>query len=370
MERGGGKTMKFVIMAGGSGSKLWPISRMKAPKQFIRIIGEKTLYQMTVDSLLKRYSINDIFVSTTEDLVHFVEEQTPEILKENYIVEPMMRDTGPAACFAMAKVAVRYPDEVVYFYVQPVCTREPVEKFLEMIGEMEKLVNKEGKLVTGTILPKYLETGSDLMKLGKKEGLGGGINAYQINEFINVVRERMTLEQVKEIAKNNIVGTHTNHLTWRPKEFFAAVEKYRPDWFQLVGELKQVFGKDDEGKQVARIYEKFEKGRIELMWPELIKEGQVMAVQLPFEWAHITTWDDVYRYRVAKGLPTTEGEVLEIESKDNLVLSNGKKLIALAGIDEMVVVETDDAIYISPRLKSNKVKEVTDKLQEGKSELL
>ncbi|MFA5894418.1 MAG: sugar phosphate nucleotidyltransferase [Candidatus Shapirobacteria bacterium] len=362
--------MKFVIMAGGTGSKLWPISRAKDPKQFIKIVGEKTLFQLTVESLLKRYTVQDIFVSTTEDLVHFVEDQTPNIPKENYIIEPMARDTGPASCFAMAKVAAKYPDEVVYFYVQAVCTREPAEKFLDMIEEMEKLVNKEGKLVTGTILPKYIETGSDLMKLGDKQELGKGMNAYQIKEFINVVKERMTMEQVGEIARNNTVGTHTNHLTWKPKLFFEAVKKYRPDWLAVVEELKAVFGKENEKELVAEIYAKFEKGRVELMTTELIKDGLMMAVELPFDWAHITTWDDVYRYRRSRGLPEIEGKVMELESNENLVLSNGKKLIVLAGMNEMVVVETDDAIYISPRSKSNKVKDVTDKLAETNPELL
>lgn len=362
--------MKFVIMAGGTGSKLWPISRAKDPKQFIKIIGEKTLFQLTVESLLKRYTVDDIFVSTTEDLVHYVEEQSPTIPKKNYIIEPMMRDTGPASCFAMAKVASMYPDEVVYFYVQAVCTREPAEKFLDMIEEIEKLVNKEGKLVTGTILPKYLETGSDLMKLGDRQELGKGMRAFQIKEFINVVKERMTLEQVGEIAKNNTVGTHTNHLTWRPKEFFEAVKKYRPDWMEVVEELKSAFGKENEKELIGQIYTKFEKGRIELMTTELIKDGQMMAVELPFDWAHITTWDDVYRYRHNWGLPTTEGNVVEVESSENLVLSTGKKLIALGGMNEMVVIETDDAIYISPRSKANKVKEVTDKLGEINPELL
>jgi len=362
--------MKFVIMAGGVGSKLWPISRSKAPKQFIKIIGDKTLFQLTVESLLKKYDVSDIFVSTTQELVHYVEEQTPNLLKENYIIEPMARDTGPASCFAMAKVAAKYPDEVVYFYVQAVCTREPVDKFLDMIGEMEKLVVSSGKLVTGTIIPKYLETGSDLMRLGQKTALAQGMNAYQIDEFINVVRERMTLEQVEDIAKKYTVGTHTNHLTWRPKEFFAAVKKYKPDWLSVVEELNAVFGHDDESEKVAKIYEKFEKGRIELVTTELIKEGLVMAVELPFNWAHITTWDDVYRYRKSNNMSTVEGDVVEIESENNLVLSTGKKLIALGGMNDMVVIETDEAIYISPRTKSNKVKDVTDKLQEKGSDLL
>jgi mannose-1-phosphate guanylyltransferase len=360
--------MKFVIMAGGSGSKLWPYSRVKAPKQFIKIIGEKTLFQLTIESLLRRYLITDIFISTTEELVHFIEEQAPEIPKENYIIEPVGRDTGPASCLAMAKVASRYPNEVVYFYVQAVCTREPVDKFLDMIARMEKLVLKEGKLVTGTIIPKYLETGSDLLRFGDKISLGQGMTAYQIKEFINVVRERMTLRQVEEIARNNVVGTHTNHLTWRPKEFFKAVRKYRPDWLEVVEKLKPVFGKKNETEAIKKIYPKFERGRIELLTTELIKEGKVMAIQLPFDWAHITTWDDVYRYRKAKKIPTIEGDAVQIESEGNLVVSQTKKLVTLIGMKDMVVVDTDDAIFIAPRNMVGRVKEVTDKL-EGRKEL-
>jgi mannose-1-phosphate guanylyltransferase len=363
--------MKFVIMAGGSGSKLWPYSRVKAPKQFIKIIGEKTLFQMTVNSLLKRYAISDIFVSTTSDLIHFVEEQTPEIPKENYIVEPVMRDTGPASCLAMAKIAVRYPDEVVYFYVQSVAVREPEERFLDMIGEMEKLVLEKGKLVTGTMIPEYAETGSDLFKMGKKTTLNSEIDVYEVDEFINVVKERMTLDQVTEISKKFVVGTHTNHYVWRPAEFFEAIKKVRLDWFGVIGELKSAFGKENESELIRGIYTKFEPDRFEVITTELIKEGKVMAMVLPFKWTHITTWDDVYRFRLAKGLPTMEGESVEIESSGNLVITKGKKMVAMVGMKDVAVIETDDAILIAPRVMSNKVKEVTDKLQtEGKTELL
>jgi len=356
--------MKFVVMAGGAGSKLWPYSRMKAPKQFIKIIGDKTLFQMTVESLLKRHAVSDLFVSVTEDLVHFVEEQAPEVLKENYIIEPMMRDTGPASCYAMAKVAARYPGEVVYFYVQAVCIREPVERFLDMIEEMERLVKQEGKLITGTIIPKYVETGSDLFKMGKKTTLGSEMDVFEVEEFVNVVKERMTLEQVQEIASKFTVGTHTNHYTWRPAEFFEAIKRIRPDWYGVVEEMKQAFGKENEMDLIREIYAKFEPNRFEVITTELIKEGKVMAMSLPFDWSHITTWDDVYRYRLAKGLPTIEGEVIEVDGGENLVMASGKRLVSLVGMKEVVVIDTEDAIFIAPRTMAGRVKEVMDKLRE------
>lgn len=358
--------MKFVIMAGGLGSKLWPYSRSRAPKQFIKIVGEKTLFQMNLEALLKRYAADDIFVSVTEELVHFVEEQAPQIPKENYIVEPMMRDTGPAACLAMTKVAARYPNEIVYFYVQPVVVREPDEKYLDMIEEMERLVKEKGKLVTGTKIPEVAETGSDFFKMGKQIDSKKGMKIYEVDEFINVVKERMTLEQVEEIAKKFVVGIHTNHYTWIPEMFFKTVKKFRPDWYEVIEKLKTVIDTPDERKKVAEIYGAFEPARFEVVTTELIKEGGVIAVVLPFEWIHITTWGDVYRYRAAKKMPTVEGEVIEIEGEKNLIMGQKGKLIAMVGMKETVVVDTGDAIFIAPRSMSGKIKEVTDKLQEEK----
>lgn len=358
--------MKFVIMVGGLGSKLWPLSRVKAPKQFIKIVGEKTLFQMSVDYLLKRYTVSDIFVATTEDVVAMAKEQVPEIPDENYIIEPMMRDTGPASCYAMAKVAAKYPDEVVYFYVQAVCTRDPADRYLDMIEEMEKLVISEGKLVTGTIIPKYAEMGSDLFKLSEKRSLESGMDVYEVSEFINVVKERMTLEQVKEISSKYTVGTHTNHYTWRPKEFFEAIKQIRPDWYQVIEELRLNFGKDNEKEKTREIYGKFEPNRFEVVTTELIKEGGLMAIKLPYDWVHITTWDDVYRYRLSKNIPVTEGELIEVESGDNLVLTKKDKLVSLVGMKDIVVVDTEDAIFIAPRSMVGKVKEITDRLQEEK----
>lgn len=358
--------MKFVIMAGGFGSKLWPYSRIKTPKQFINLVGEKTLYQITVGSLLRRYEPEDIFVSVTEDLVHFVKEQTPEIPETNYIIEPMYKDTGPASCLAMAKVAAKYPDEVVYFYVQAVSVREPEDKFLDMIGEMEKLVKESGKLVTGTIIPKYAETGSDLFKMGKKTEIDKGMEVYEVGEWINVVKERMSLEQVKEISSKFTVGTHANQYTWRSREFFEAVKRIRPDWEMVLEELRMVIGQGDEKEKVTEIYAKFEPNRIEVMTTELVKEGKVMAVVLPYNWTHITTWDDVYRYREAKNIPTIEGEVIEIDGGENLIISKGKRLVSVVGMKEIVVIETDEATFIAPRSMVGRVKEVMDKLKEEK----
>jgi mannose-1-phosphate guanylyltransferase len=364
--------MKFIIMAGGTGSKLWPISREATPKHFIPLVGKKTMFQLNVDALLERYSVYDIFVSTTDDLVHFVEEQAPMLPKENYIVEPRLnKDSGPASCYAMAKVAAKYPDEVVNFYVQSPIIRTPIDKYLDMLEGMEVLVRKYNKFVTGTQIPRYVETGSDLMKLSDRVESINGLEVYNVTEWYNVVKDRMSIEQVREISNNNKIGTHCNHGTWTPKAFFEAIEKYRPDWNQVTNELKAIFGSEDEQQKINEIYAKFEPGRIELVTSQLIEAGQYQAVVVPYKWSHITTWDDIYRYYQEVGIDTHQTDVIEIQKNGNLVLSLNKKVIALVGIENMIVIDMEDALLICPRDQANKVKEVNDILKtRGYKELL
>lgn len=351
-------------MAGGSGTKLWPVSRENAPKQFYPLIGKKTLYQLNVEALLERYSPYDIYVSTTEKLLHFCYEQTPQIPGENYIIEPPEgRDTGPATGFAMLKLDQKFPDEVVMYYVQTPIVRTPTDRYLDMIESMEELVQKHGQLVTGTQIPRYLETGSDLLKLGERSPASKNTHVYRVTDFIDVVKDRMTIEEVTAIAKEGIVGTHCNHNTWTPRKLLAAIEEFRPDWYAVLMQIQAVLGTKDEQEKVTKIYEQFEPGRIELVTRHLMKRGEVQAVEVPYKWSHITTWDDVARYYIESAMESHQTDVIEIESKDNLVISDTKKLVALVGVKNLAIIETPDSILIVPKVMANKVKEVHDILK-------
>lgn len=364
--------MKFVVMAGGNGTKLWPVSREDAPKQFYPLIGKKTLFQLNVEALLERHSPNDIYVSTTQKLAHFVLEQAPQIPGENYIIEPPLgKDTGPASGFAMLKIKQKFPDEVVMFYVQTPITRNPTDKYLDMIETMEELVKTEGKLVTGTNIPRYVETGSDLLKLGEGNTHKNGHVFHEVTGFVDVVKDRMTHEQVETIMKNSVVGTHCNHNTWTPNSLLAAIQELRPDWYEILMRIENEFGKENEESNIEEIYAEFEPGRIELITRELMKQGKVLAVVLPYKWTHITTWNDVASYYKDEAIPTHQTQVIEVDSTNNLVLSDTKKLVALIGLENIAVIETPDSILIVPKNQANKVKEVHDILKtRGEEEYL
>jgi mannose-1-phosphate guanylyltransferase len=358
-------------MAGGAGTKLWPISREAAPKQFYPLIGRKTLFQHNVEALLERHSPADIYVSTTRELIHFIFEQAPQIPVENYFIEPELKDSGPACCYSMIHLFQKFPDETVMFYVQTPITRNPVDKYLDMVETIEELVKSHHKWVTGTQIPRYVETGSDLLRLGKTIATSKGHKAYTVTDFINVVRDQMDLASVQKIATESKVGTHSNHHTWTPRLFLEAVQEIRPDWYELTKQIEQALSLPNKNESIEKIYHNFEPGRIELVSEILMRKGDVIAVEMPYKWTHITTWDDVYRYYREEQIPTHQTEVIEIESKNNLVFSDTKKLVALIGLDDIAVIETPDTILITPRKKANKVKQVHDTLKTlGRDEYL
>src|SRR6266568_1224451 len=134
--------MKIIVTAGGQGTKLWPYSRQNKPKQFQPIVGDTSSYAETINTLLKEFSSEDIYISTKRKFIKYVSEQSPQIPLRNYIVEPdIAKDRGPGEGLAFLRLSIDHPDEP-FFLVQADCIRDPEEKFLEMIRGAEKLVVK------------------------------------------------------------------------------------------------------------------------------------------------------------------------------------------------------------------------------------
>lgn len=353
--------MKLIVMAGGLGTRLWPTSRDATPKQFEKLIEDKSLFQMNVESLLKRYKKEDIFVSTNAQYIDYVKEQTPQLLEENYIIEPAFKkDTGPASGYAMLKVAAKYPNEVVMFNVQPVVIRIPDEKYLDMIEGVEKLVKERRKLVSGGIRPTYPDVGSDYLKLGKKVDAINNLEVYEVEQYIDRLGD---YQKTKDLVENNNVSTHCNHYTWYSDELIDAFKEYRPDWYEILMEMKKVIGTKDEIEKINELYSKFEAGRIELVTEKVINDGKALIVILPFKWIHISTWNDINEYYRYKDKKMHEGDIINIDSDNTFIKGKSGKVIAAIGLKDLIIVDTDDALLIARKDRTVDVKKVLEELK-------
>src|SRR3990167_3736886 len=187
-----------VIICGGFGTKLWPISRQHRPKHFLPLIGGKSLFQLNYESLRTNFKPEEIYVSTNQGQVEMAQKQVPEIPAMNYIVEPEMRNQGPATGLIAAFLYKKgLPDEP-FMIIQVDDLREPVENFVKMMKDCDTLARRETKYITGGFKPDYAIMGVDYLIKGERVSQEGDTGIFNVSKFI----WRSTKEETEALLKD------------------------------------------------------------------------------------------------------------------------------------------------------------------------
>ncbi len=356
--------MKIIVTAGGQGTKLWPYSREDKPKQFQPVVGDKSLYTETIETLLRKFAPEDIFISTKRKFIKYISEQSPQIPLKNYIIEPdLAKDRGPGEGLAFLKLSVYYPDEP-FFVVQADCVRKPEEAFLQMIEEAGKIVERDKKYITGGLKATEPNMGVDYLQLGEKVA-GSKQEMYEVQDFLG---RKSSYRETKELIENFHIVTHCNHSCWYPGLMLEAYKQYRPDWYEALMKMKEVLDKPGEDAAIEEIYETMEKGATEEVTKHLMQNGDARIILLPFKWTDIGTWGSIYEFFV-DGDETgnyKDGNVVAVSTTGSLVkASNDKKLVAVAGLEDVVIVDTEDVLLVIAKDQIEKIKEIQATLKEG-----
>ena len=350
--------MKIIVIAGGQGTKLWPYSRTDKPKQFQPIVGDTTLCTETIKTLLKKFAPEDIYISSKRKFIKYISVQAPEIPLKNYIIEPdVAKDRGPGEGLAFLTLSLTHPDEP-FFLVQIDCIRQPEAAFLQMIEDAGKIVEKTKRFLTGGIKATEPDMGIDYLRLGDSIPSDTEQEVYMIDSFI---QRRDTFRETKELIEGYRVVKHCNHLCWYPGMMIEAYKKYRPDWYKALMKIKAAMGKPGEDAAIEKIYNGMEKGATEEVTRHVMDSGEAGVILLPFRWTDVGTWGSVYEFFVdGDGTGNYEGgKVVTLDTTGSLFkTSNEKKLIAVAGVEDLVVVDTEDVLLIVPKHKIEKLKDL------------
>jgi mannose-1-phosphate guanylyltransferase len=364
--------MKIIVTAGGQGTKLWPYSREDKPKQFQAVLGDTSLYTETIDTLLKKFAPEDIFISTKRKFIKYISEQSPQIPLKNYIIEPdVAKDRGPGEGLAFLRLSISFPDEP-FFLVQADCVRRPEEAFLQMIEDACKMVEQDKKYISGGIKATEPNLGVDYLQLGEQVKDGSQQEVYVIDNFLG---RKSSYRETKELIENFHIVTHCNHSCWYPNLMLDAYKQYRPDWYEALMKMKEVIDQPGEDAAIEEIYATMEKGATEEVTKKIMEAGEARIILLPFKWVDIGTWGSVYEFFTdGSGNDNYEdGNVVAVDTKGSLVkTSNPHKLVAIAGMEDVVVIDTDDVLLIIPKDKIEKIKDVQTILKdtdEGKNYL-
>lgn len=352
--------MKILIVCGGQGTKLWPYSRQDKPKQFQPIMGDKSSYQFCVDTLLTAYDAEDIFVSTKHKFIKYISEQSPQIPLKNYIIEPdVALDRGPGEGLAFLRLSMLFPDEPV-FYVQGDMIREPGERFIDMIKTAEKIVTETGRYITGGAKALEPNMGADYLELGEKVESHSDIEAYQLTRFHY---RKGTVRETRDLIENYRVVAQWNHLCWYPTKIMEAYKQYRPDWHEALMKIKDAYDKPGEQEAIRAVYETMEKGPTEDVTRNIMDSGDAIVLLLPFRNTDVGTWESVREFHEDDKGNHFDAKVVAVGTTRTLVkVQNPHKLVAVAGLKDMVIVDSEDALLVLPADDIDKIKEIQARL--------
>ena len=358
--------MKPVLICGGGGKKMWPFSRQKTPKHFIPLFGDKSLYQINYEVLRKEFKPEEIYIQTTVDHAQTALEQAPGIPEKNCFVEPEMRNHGPAMGLMAAKLAAIDPDDP-FIIVQVDVLREPVEAFLNTIKQCETLVKKEKKLVTGGIRPSYPVMGIDYLKVDPEVKEMNGVKFFPVAEYLD---RDIGREAIEKLFNQRLIVAHANHYSWTPRLLLGAYQKLAPDWYEPLKKIIASIGTSREEAVIKEEYSKMDKGRVERITQLIFAEGYVFEAS--FKWFDFGTWESLSRYETEAGTYNPGENCLKIDSENCYIKKDEEKFVGLIGVDDLVVVDTEDALLICKRDQSVRVQEIVAELDktDGKERYL
>ncbi len=345
-----------VIICGGFGTKMWPASREHAPKHFLPLIGEKSLFQINYEGLKTKFDPSEIYVSTNKDQMAMAKKQEPEIPDENFILEPEMRNQGPATGLVAAILAKKGKGDEPFMIIQADVLREPVTELIKMMVDADKLARENSKYITGGFRPDFPVMGVDYLVKGSRVSKEGETGIYNIDKFI----WRGSKEQTEEFIKKPEALVHANHTCMTPNNLLAMLKKHKPEWYEPLMNIVN-------GADVVSEYTKMPPGPIEDVTQQVYEAGEALVVELPFKWFDFGTFESLDKYLKEKGLYKVGENIIDLNGQNNFVkLEDPNKVVALVGVDNLVVVDTGDVLLICDKRRTGDVGEARKEVEKRK----
>jgi mannose-1-phosphate guanylyltransferase len=276
-------------------------------------------------------------------------------------VEPGRRDTGPAMGFAAAYLSIFDENEPMAFIPSDHYIGR-ADRFINSIREAEAIINETGKMLDISIYPTSPNTALGYTKIGQKKFEKNGVEFY---EFLGH-KEKPDFETAKRYIEEGDYLWHANYYMWTPKKFLEAYKKYAPEMYAKLEKIIELLI-EEKMDEVKDIYLSMDKISIDYAVTEKMDPSEVLIIQGEFDWKDIGAWDTLYENMMTKTdekRNLVRGERLNIDTCDCIIYGGDKKLIATIGIDDLVVIDTDDALLICPKGRSQEVKKAVQELKE------
>jgi mannose-1-phosphate guanylyltransferase len=351
-----------VIIAGGKGTRFWPLSRSQRPKQLLKILGQRSLISETTSRVLSISGRKQTLVVTVAEQLNALRKELRDLPRKNFLAEPQGKNTAPCIGLAALEVVARDPGAVMVILPADHWVSD-VNGFRNSIKSAVEIATRHNRLITIGIRPNYPETGYGYIMKGKS--LGGKPGAYHVKRF----HEKPSVVIAQRLIRQGSLW-NSGIFVWKAATLLELMRSYQPIISKGLEQIKKATGGKSLGAPtpqirsiVAREYKKMPNISIDYAVLEKAgSEGKVITLEADFGWSDVGSWAAVYRM-----LPHDEngnagnGKWLTLGAKNSLIHA-GDRLVVLLGVEDTVVVDTPDALLVGDIRRSQEVRELVDEL--------
>jgi mannose-1-phosphate guanylyltransferase / mannose-6-phosphate isomerase len=346
-----------VVLAGGSGTRFWPLSRELYPKQVLRLAGQETLIQQTVQRMKGLVPLDQIYIVTNARHLDEIKLQLAPIdprFKERFISEPEARNTAAAIGLAALMLGKLHPNSMMVVVSADHVIRKP-QTFFKAIRQAIPAA-EEGRLVTFGIKPHRPDTGYGYFKIGKRLSSN---HAYKVSRFV----EKPRLETARQYLKQGDYYWNSGIFVWRTSVILEEIKARLPRLYQGLIEIKKAFDASNEQAVIQSVYQKLPS--ISIDHGVLSHSNRTAAVLTDFGWTDVGSWAALgeLKERRDKRRNVIAGNVLDLESRDSVIYAD-QRLVATIGLEKMVVVDTADATLVCPKENAQDIKRIVEQLKQ------
>ncbi len=352
--------MKIIIFAGGVGTRLWPLSRKSTPKQFEKIVGNESMLQIAVKKLFPLVDWKDVFISTGADYEEIVRKQLPKLPQENVLVEPEMRDVGPAVGLVTAIFKKKYPDEpfvILWGSDHLVKNEEVFRNALKASGDLIRQDPK--KIVFVGQKPRFASQNLGYIEFGQKIKEIEGIPVYQFSGF----KYRPHLSMAERFVREGHHAWNLGYFVTTPSFLWSLFEKYASGMFSDLNKIHEAVDTPKYTQVLKDVYPKIEKISFDNAILEKMDKEYGLVVSVDIGWSDVGAWEALKEaLSESTDENVTKGKVMVEDSKDSLVFNYNDQLIVGIDLAGMLVINTKDVILVCPKSSVPKIKKLVESL--------
>ncbi len=350
--------MKAIIFAGGTGTRLWPLSRRKSPKQFEKIVGEKSTLQLAVERLVPDFKYSDIYISTNSLYKDIVKKQLAKIPETNFLFEPEKKDVAPAIALAMGILLRKNPDEpVAILWSDHLVKQAALFKRILKLAGLEVKKNPH-KIVFIANKPRFPSTNLGYIHIGKKLKTEGNINIYQF-EGLKYKPDEVT---AKKFFQSDKYGWNLGYFVTTPSFIYQYFERLAPNIYKNTEAILKNYGKSNYQSFLKKTYGQVESINFDNAILENLDKKDASVIVEDIGWSDVGSWEAL---KEALQLDTYEnvirGKVYLDNVHDSLIYNyDDNKMIVSVDLDEHIIINTHDVILITKKISMGKVKKIVE----------